>query len=125
MIIGVEDGDVTISASDADLSFVENIDIVDGSMFAFNSSTGISFNRFPFRREIYLQNRSSNTDIHYAIQAYPSMFFTASPAFGTVAKGSTASITVIFTPKPHVLRRSCEISGFLRLRSQSGYSLGR
>ncbi|KAJ3407855.1 hypothetical protein HDV05_005247, partial [Chytridiales sp. JEL 0842] len=99
---------------------------LDASTLTFNMSTqGITFNRFPFTREIFLLNRSLTHDVPFILQLDPPQYFSVTPAFGKVGRGESLLVTVAYQPNPHQYSRNPEISGFLRVRGLDGYPYER
>ncbi|KAJ3017962.1 hypothetical protein HKX48_003248 [Thoreauomyces humboldtii] len=99
---------------------------IDASTLTFNMNPPVLlFNRYPFHKEIFLQNKSMTHDVPFRLQTGPSQFFNASPAFGVLPKGESVTVTVTFTSCPHVVKKSPEVAGFLRVRAASGLPFER
>ncbi|KAJ3150028.1 hypothetical protein HDU86_006752 [Geranomyces michiganensis] len=99
---------------------------VDASTLSFNMNPPILlFNRYPFQKDVFLQNKSMTTDVSFRLHAGPSQFFNVTPAFGVLNRGESVTVTVSFTSCPYATRKSPEISGFLRVRSSAGLPFER
>ncbi|TPX57662.1 hypothetical protein PhCBS80983_g03707 [Powellomyces hirtus] len=104
----------------------QNVDTMEASSLSFNLNPPVLlFNRYPFRKEIFLQNKSMTHDIAFRLQTGPSNFFHATPSFGVVPRSESITVTVSFTSCPYIARKSPEISGFLRIRAASGLAFER
>ncbi|KAJ3296006.1 hypothetical protein HK104_002087 [Borealophlyctis nickersoniae] len=123
----VTQDDSPVSAEDETLEDVDiEFDIPDPATLSFNISPPILlFNRHPFKKDIYLQNKSMTHDMSFRLQVGPSRFFQAWPTFGTLPKGESTAITVQFTPCPHIARKSPEVMGFVKVRTVDGLPMER
>ncbi|KAI8822039.1 uncharacterized protein EV422DRAFT_414299 [Fimicolochytrium jonesii] len=98
----------------------------DASTLTLNMTPPILlFNRYPFQKDIFLQNKSVTHDVPFRLQVGPSRFFFATPAYGFVPKGESVTVTVYFTPCPQVVRKTPEVLGFLRVRGANGFPYER
>ncbi|KAJ3205215.1 hypothetical protein HDU82_005341 [Entophlyctis luteolus] len=101
-------------------------DFVDCSQLSFNLAPGgIVFNRHPFKKEIFLQNKSTHQNLEFFLQVSPSEYFSATPSFGRIAKGESVSVKVNFALQPCVPRKNSEITGFIQIRSAQGLPFER
>ncbi|KAI9095893.1 hypothetical protein DFS34DRAFT_166252 [Phlyctochytrium arcticum] len=101
-------------------------DIPDPTLLTFNLTPPVLLlNRYPFQKDIFLQNKSLSQDMTFRIQVGPTNYFQAWPTFGTLQKGESATITVRFTPCPHIARKNPEVVGFMRVRTADGIPLER
>ncbi|KAI9346790.1 hypothetical protein DFJ73DRAFT_466369 [Zopfochytrium polystomum] len=108
-----------------DVSY-EYIAVEDGSQLSFNiNPPTFQFSRYPFTKELHLQNKSLAEDIWFSIQTSPARFFSATPGFGVVPAGSSVTVMVSFEPNPYCETRNPEINGFLRVRSKEGLPFER
>ncbi|KAJ3172958.1 hypothetical protein HDU88_004416 [Geranomyces variabilis] len=99
---------------------------IDASTLSFNMNPPVLlFNRYPFQKDVFLQNKSMTTDVTFRLHAGPSQFFHVTPAFGVLNRGESMTVTVSFTACPYIGRKSPEISGFLRVRSGTGLPFER
>ncbi|KAI8846453.1 hypothetical protein BC829DRAFT_419195 [Chytridium lagenaria] len=111
--------------SDEDLSSL-SLSLSDGAHLTFNlTPPALLFNRYPFRKEMYLQNKSTSSDLQFTIQTYPAHYFSASPSHGRLLCGESIIVSVAFLPNPHMTRKNPEIQGFLRVRTCEGLPLER
>ncbi|KAJ3108170.1 hypothetical protein HDU97_002082 [Phlyctochytrium planicorne] len=105
---------------------IEKILSMETPPLTFNiSPPTLLFNRYPFRKEIYLQNKTSNIELHFNLQTSPAEFFFAEPSFGNLLAGESVLVTIDFRPQPHSFRKSPEVQGFLRVRTREGLPLER
>ncbi|KAI8618802.1 ribonucleotide reductase [Chytriomyces sp. MP71] len=118
--------DKSISNNENDAIEVDAIEFNDCSQLSFNlNPPSIVFNRYPFHKEVYLQNKSASQDLSYFLQASPSEFFSIVPAYGKIGRGESRLIKIAFTPQPFRPRKNAEIQGFVRLRSNQGITFER
>ncbi|KAJ3232284.1 hypothetical protein HDU81_003073 [Chytriomyces hyalinus] len=106
------------NSTDAVVRIVDELEFEDCSQLSFNLNPSfIVFNRFPFQKEFYIQNKSATNDLSFYLQASPPEFFSAVPAYGQISKGESVLIRVSFTPQPFKPRKNPEIQGHIRMRS--------
>ncbi|KAJ3141473.1 F-actin-capping protein subunit beta, partial [Physocladia obscura] len=101
-------------------------EFLDCSQLSFNlNPPTIVFNRYPFYKELYIQNKSTTRDLAFFLQASPAEFFSAMPSHGRIDKGESIKIKISFTPQSHKPRKNIEILGFIQLRSSQGLTFER
>ncbi|TPX70947.1 hypothetical protein CcCBS67573_g06390 [Chytriomyces confervae] len=114
------------NSADAVVRIEDALEFEDCSQLSFNLNPSfIIFNRFPFQKEFYIQNKSATNDLSFYLQASPSEFFSAVPAYGKISKGESVLIRVSFTPQPFKPRKNPEIQGHIRMRSNQGLCFER
>ncbi|KNC96380.1 uncharacterized protein SPPG_08279 [Spizellomyces punctatus DAOM BR117] len=104
----------------------ETFDIPDPTMLTFSMNPPILlFNRYPFQKDIFLQNKSVSHDTAFRLQVGPARYFQAWPTIGILPKGESTVVTVRFTPCPHIVRKNPEVAGFIRIRTADGLPMER
>jgi hypothetical protein len=93
----------------------------------FTTTAAILFpSRYPYTKEVNIQNKSGTTDTFFYIQAFPDIDFTISPSLGSAKPQDGLKLILHYenqVDKPP--RRNCEVNGFLRIRSNKGLALDR
>ncbi len=93
----------------------------------FTTTAAILFpSRYPYTKEVNVQNKSGTVDTFFYIQAFPEIDFTISPSLGSAKPQDGVKLILQYEnqiDKPP--RRNSEVNGFLRIRSNKGLALDR
>ncbi|KAI9209922.1 uncharacterized protein BJ171DRAFT_609460 [Polychytrium aggregatum] len=85
----------------------------------------LGFTRFPFKKTVYLNNKSHSKSTVFQLQVYPLKYFNATPPFGVLEPNGSMAINITYTPRPFDQTFKTEIQGFIRVRDENGFPIER
>lgn len=92
-----------------------------------NGASGplVMFNRYPFTREVIIQNKSTSAAVPFRLHVAPHRYFSVHPAFGVLGRGESIAVQVTFQARPYELRDKSDVRGYLRLKRTDGVTIER